>query len=146
MYSSNGTTQLAVSQKTGTSNESLSRTYTAGTYYAKVYCKGNAFNATGCYTLRVALGTASRNSKITNGTKLDLHPNPAKEILIVSLSGYDNEKIIEVTDLMGKVMIKEKTVQSNAALRVNALPAGLYLIKVTTSDGIVLSRGRFVKE
>jgi len=131
LYSSNGTTQLAVSQKSGTTNESISRTYTTGTYYAKVYGKGNATNASSCYTLRIALGTASRTDEISGNIKMDLHPNPAREILNVSFSGYSNEKVIEVFNSIGKMMIQQKAIGNTAALHVSTLPAGLYLIKVT---------------
>ncbi len=36
LYSSNGTTQLAISQKSGTASETITRTYTAGTYFIRV--------------------------------------------------------------------------------------------------------------
>ena len=149
LYSSNGTTQLAISQKNGTTSETISRTYTTGTYYVKVYSKNNANNANSCYTLRIALVTAARSTvqeTSINKIRMYLHPNPANQILNISLDGYNSEKIIQVFDLMGKVVIREKTMQSSAALRIGTLPEGLYLIKITARNGTVLSQGKFVKE
>ncbi|MBK7307507.1 MAG: fibronectin type III domain-containing protein [Chitinophagaceae bacterium] len=72
LYSSNGTSQLAISQAGGTTSETITRTYTAGTYYAHVYGYNGATSASLCYTLRVQLGTATQqeipsvdNSKLT---------------------------------------------------------------------------------
>lgn len=149
LYGSNGTTQLAISQKNGTSNETISRTYTAGTYYVRVYGSNNANNATNCYTLRVALGTATKfaiKEITTNKIRMALYPNPADQLLHISLDGYNSEKIIEVFDLTGKAVIAEKTMQRNAALRVGTLPGGLYLIKITARDGTVLGQDKFMKK
>jgi hypothetical protein len=65
LISANGTTVVATSSNAGTTNETISRTVTAGVYFARVY-PGNTstFNATRCYTLRVALGTALRANPI----------------------------------------------------------------------------------
>ncbi|MBD0287812.1 MAG: T9SS type A sorting domain-containing protein [Flavisolibacter sp.] len=138
------------SVKSGTASESISRTVPAGSYYASVYPKNNGqYNAGNCYTLRIALGTAARSTIqeiSTNEIRMDLHPNPANQILNISIGGYNNEKIIEVFDLMGKVVIAERTTRNNAALRISTLPGGLYLIKVTARDGTVLSRDKFMKE
>jgi hypothetical protein len=52
---------LQTSSNTGTTNETISRTVTAGTYYARVYpVNTSTFNATSCYTLRVQLGTSCK--------------------------------------------------------------------------------------
>jgi trimeric autotransporter adhesin len=149
LYSSNGTTQLAISQNGGTTAETISRTYTAGTYYVRVYGYNGANSATLCYTLKIALGTATITEMPevnTNKIKMDLFPNPAKQLLNISLAGYNEEKTIEIFDLTGKLVITEKVMQNNAALHISKLAGGLYLIKVTARDGTVLSHNKFVKE
>ena len=52
-------TQVGISQNKGTKNETVSLVVDAGNYYAKVYPRGNANNATSCYTLRVQTITAT---------------------------------------------------------------------------------------
>jgi hypothetical protein len=63
LYSSNQTTQLASSVKTNKTNESITYTFTAtGTYYIGIIgASSTTFNATSCYTLKVATGTAAGN-------------------------------------------------------------------------------------
>jgi hypothetical protein len=149
LYSSNGTTQLAISQNGGTTSETISRTYTAGTYYVRVYGFNGANSATICYTLRVALGTATIPDipvTATDKIKMDVYPNPARQVLNISLNGYDDVKTIEVFDLNGKKVIAQNQVQNNAALRLINLPSGIYLLKVSTPDGTVLGQQKFVKE
>jgi hypothetical protein len=45
-------TQIGISQNNGTQSESITLNLAAGTYYAKVFSKGNV-SSTSCYTLRV---------------------------------------------------------------------------------------------
>lgn len=148
LYSSNGASQIAISQKNGTTNETISRTFTAGTYYVRVYGNKNVSNANSCYTLRIALGTAGRTMEVAglNVINMNLHPNPAHQLLHISLNNDNDEKTIEIVDLMGKVVLKEKTRQQVMVLRLGNLPAGLYLVQISARDGAVISRDKFVKE
>lgn len=149
LYSSNGTTQLAISQNGSTTSETISRTYTAGTYYVRVYGFNNANNATVCYTLRVALGTASVPDlplTVTDKIRMDLYPNPARQVLNVSMTGYNEQKTMELFDLNGKKVMRETVTQNNAALRIANLPAGIYMLKVTAADGTVLGQNKFIKD
>ena len=58
----------------------------------------------------------------------------------------ERAKNIQVFDLTGKQVITEKTMQNSIALRIGTLPGGLYLIKITTRNGTVLSQDKFMKE
>lgn len=154
LYSGNGTSQLAVAQKNGTANETISRTYAAGTYYVRVYGDKNANNANSCYTLKVALGTAARLASQATGSdptnmnalKMTLHPNPTNQLLHISLNSDNDEKEIEVFDITGRLALKEKTRRNEVTLRVGTLPVGLYAIRLSAQNGTVLSQGKFVKE
>jgi hypothetical protein len=142
-------TRIGRSNNNGTTNEIINATVAAGTYYARVYPSGSANNATLCYTLKIATGTASRFEFLkfsTDTISMDVYPNPANQILNISISGYDQEKIIGIFDLTGKLVMTEKVMLNNAALPISTLPGGLYLIKVTARDGALLSQGKFVKE
>ncbi len=54
-----GGTQIGISQNKGSKNETISLIVDAGNYYVKVFPRGNANNATSCYTLRVQTITAT---------------------------------------------------------------------------------------
>ncbi len=49
----NSGTQIGISQNNGSQSESITLNLAAGTYYAKVFPKGNVQSASSCYTLRV---------------------------------------------------------------------------------------------
>jgi hypothetical protein len=150
LYSSNGTTQLAISENGGTTSETISRTYTAGTYYIRVYGWNGANSSTTCYTLRVALGTATITNPLdlvnTGKADLILFPNPATDKLSVAISGYDKEKVIEVFNANGERVMTQKTMQNNQTLNTEKLSAGIYFIKVSTTDGNVIGQSKFLKD
>jgi Metallo-peptidase family M12B Reprolysin-like/Secretion system C-terminal sorting domain/Bacterial pre-peptidase C-terminal domain/Fibronectin type III domain len=136
LYSSNGTTQLAISQNGGTTNETITRTYTAGTYYARVYGFNNANNATTCYTLRVQLGTASKavQEQFVNND-FSVSPNPAGNTAnLVFKSTEQGKATITVSDRVGnKVLQTNVTVvegDNRQQLDVSKLPGGMYFVKI----------------
>jgi len=102
---SNGT-QIAISQNNGTQNETININVAAGSYYAKVFPKGNANNAASCYTLRVQTGTATDVLVNPNFT-LNLFPNPAGNQLNVWIEGVEKKETIKVYDLMGKLVMQQ---------------------------------------
>jgi hypothetical protein len=149
LYSSNGTTQLAISQNGSTTNETISRTYTAGTYYVHVYGYNGANSATSCYTLRVALGTASKmeeNSIVSNIQKFAMYPNPASKGLNINVAGIKERATAQVFDLNGKLMLRANLTNGNNKCNVEDLKAGIYFVKVTELDGTVLYKDKFIKE
>ncbi|MBL7726807.1 MAG: T9SS type A sorting domain-containing protein, partial [Dinghuibacter sp.] len=141
-------TQLAISQAGGTSSETISRTYTAGTYYAQVYGYNGANNASTCYTLRVALGTASRENELVNaGTfKAQVYPNPAKNRLNINVNNLPGKATIQLVDINGRVVMAQQMVQNNTSLDISKAPAGIYLVRVNNADGKNLFQDKFVKE
>ncbi|HEX6171060.1 MAG TPA: T9SS type A sorting domain-containing protein [Chitinophagaceae bacterium] len=142
VLNSNGT-QIAVSQNNGTQNETLSINVAAGSYYAKVFPKGNANNATSCYTLRVQTGTAS-DLPVTNNLIVKLFPNPAGSILNVWMEGIAKNTEIKVYDMMGKVVMQQQTTNTLTQINISKLSAGFYLLRV--NDGKETKAAKFVKE
>jgi hypothetical protein len=132
LLSSNGTTQLAISQNGGTTSETISRTYTAGTYYLRVYGYQNANSATNCYTLRVALGTASRDELIVNN-KIMVFPNPVHSNVTVQIDGLSGVADIRLFDIYGKMVMRQSTARATTQLDVAKLPAGIYMVKIKDS-------------
>jgi hypothetical protein len=134
LYSSDGTTQLAISQNGGTTSETISRTYTAGTYYVRVYGYNNANNATSCYTLRVALGTASKEAELIVSGKISAFPNPVSDKVTIRVDDLKGMADIRVFDMYGKQVMQQTSSNSSTDMNLSKLPAGIYLIRVV-SDG-----------
>lgn len=154
-------TQVAISQRTGTSNETINYTAAVGTYYIEVYgANATANNATRCYTLRVALGTATRNTPInTSNTdvsinlgasnesseaaqEVQLFPNPILNELWVKLIAIGGKSVIEVFDLTGK-KVASTTINTNVGT-INTVNVdmsrnvkGIYLVRITNNEKII---------
>jgi hypothetical protein len=145
--------QLAISQNSGTANEAINFTVTPGTYFVQVYGYQNANNATSCYTLQVARGTASTPSLATADAEISsqkeaikLYPSPVKDILNVSLLGDLNpDSLIEIIDIQGKVVLVQKTATKPITINVSSLQNGIYTIKVISNENVIIA-DKFVKE
>jgi hypothetical protein len=110
LLSSNGTTQLAISQNGSTTSETITRTYTAGTYYLRVYGFNGANSATVCYTLKVQLGTASKGAeeRFVNND-FSVSPNPAgNTTIIVFKSAEKGTATVTVTNQLGNKVLENK--------------------------------------
>ena len=148
IYKSNGTSQVASSSNGGTTSETITRTYTAGTYYARVFGYQNANNATNCYTLRVQLGTASREEGtgvITFSDKLSVSPNPVATTANLSFKAAANGMAtITVTNQAGATVLSQLV--SVAAgdnikkLDVSKLAGGMYFVKIKTGEKVEVAR------
>ncbi len=141
LLSSNGTTQLAISQNGGTTSETLTRTYTAGTYYLRVYGYAGANSATICYTLKVQLGTASRNIEPQQFVSNDftVSPNPAGNTTnLVFKSAENGTAVISVTDRVGNIVLQQTITvgegDNRRQLDVSKLPGGMYFVKIQNGD------------
>lgn len=132
LYSSNGTTQLAISQLGGTNSETITRTYTAGTYYVRVYGYNGANSATNCYTLRVALGTATRGDDLITMSKINVFPNPVSDNVTIQIDELKTKADIRIIDMYGKTVIQQNTTQVNTPINLSRLSTGLYLVKIIT--------------
>lgn len=134
LLNSSGST-LQTSSNSGTNNETINRTVSAGTYYARVYpSNGNQWNATNCYTLRVALGTATRGDDLITTKPVIVFPNPVAKTMNVSIPGIQGMADIRVFDIYGKLVQQRSTGQANTQLDLSSLPSGMYVVKVM-NDG-----------
>ena len=151
LINTNGTTVLVTSASGGTTNETITRTMTPGTYYVRVYpTNTNTFNATTCYTLRVALGTATRLADVVAGTanagstaancevaagSMVAYPNPVQNTLNLNLSGFKGSSEVVVYNMNGKRMLSKQTANTNTTLDFSRLSKGVYMIRVFNPSG-----------
>jgi len=144
LVSSNGTTVLVTSASTGTTNETINYTAAAGVYYARVYATNTTtFNATSCYTLKVQLGTATKEMYTDNS--LEVFPNPVQNLLNVDLKGTEGVSVIQLFDINGTQIMSKRTSSVRSQMNLAKLPAGIYLMKVV-KDGVVVSKTKVVKQ
>ncbi len=142
-------TQVAISQAGGTSSETISYTAAAGTYYVRVYGYSNANNASICYTLQVATGTASRGDdapEFTSVPKVRVFPNPVVSSLNVNIAGTADRPVIRVVDVNGRLLINKRVAEGNTLLDVRSFASGVYMLVVTDGEGKRFYQYKFVKE
>ena len=136
-------TQVGISQNGSTTSETISYTAAAGVYYAQAYGYNGANSATSCYTLKVALGTATRpgdNIPVYSSKKvLSVYPNPVQDKLNINLTGFDGVSEIKVYDVNGRQVAAQRTAQVNSQMNISKLAKGMYLVKVVTANGEVLN-------
>jgi hypothetical protein len=143
--------QLAISQNGGSANETISRTFTAGTYFARIYGYNGANSSTVCYTLKVTTGTASspetgNGAEITGKGKIQVFPNPVQKTLNLNIAGLTARADISIFDMNGRQLMRRQTTTANTALDVHKLANGVYFIKVDDINGNTIYQSKFVKQ
>jgi hypothetical protein len=137
-------TQVAISSNSRTNSETINYTAAAGTYFAQVYPSRNASNASSCYTLKVALGTAAKPGEMAtafNGKKgVTVFPNPANDRLNININGYQGVSEIRVLSVTSQQVLSQRTGQTNSVMDISKLPRGVYIIKVVTANGEILTQ------
>ena len=130
-------------------SETITRTYTAGTYYAHVYGYNGANSATTCYTLKVQLGTATMQellSEQASKVTVKVFPNPVASKLTVYLTGDNTRKNLVVYDVNGKIIYSQVITDMFTTLDVKKIPGGVYYLKLTDTEGNLLHSEKFVKQ
>jgi hypothetical protein len=149
LYNSTGTTQVASSLLTLTSNETINYPATSGTtYYVKVVGYNSAYSAASCYTLKVALGTATKPNEYfsDNNTSLEVYPNPVQQVLNFKQKGGISE--VFIYNVNGVQLMRKKIGSigtTSNSLDVAKLPKGIYIIKTINKDAVT-TRAKFIKE
>jgi hypothetical protein len=82
-------------------------------------------------------------SPSVNGT-MQVSPNPATDLLLISFANGNGVKQVELLDLTGRVVLAEPVNgQAQVTVSLEALPAGVYLLRAT---GERMETVRIVKE
>lgn len=74
-------------------------------------------------------------TETNNDTRIKFYPNPTSDILIIEISNFKNE-IIEIFNINGQLCHSEILKSGKTIVNLENLPAGLYLLKVKSSQGI----------
>ena len=138
---------LQSSTNNGTASEAISSTLNAGTYYARVYPQGKANNATNCYTLKVQLGTASREAIFFSqgANKIIVSPNPAGYLAnLVFDASTTGTAELTITNQTGSVVLRKTMPVQNGSNRrlldVSKLANGLYYIKLQNGTNVQMTK------
>ena len=148
LLNSSGNT-LQTSNNSGTTNETITRTVTPGTYYARVYPQGSANNATNCYTLKVQLGTATRgdggNVLELSGNELSVFPNPVGYTVNLGFTtDASGNAVISFINQTGSVVLSRTIAvtegENSRKLDVSTLANGMYFIKLQKGADVKMAK------
>ena len=149
LINNTGIVSLATSQNDSMTNEIIQYTYTPNTYYVKVYGgSGSGADSVNCYTLRVQLGTASRNSARTTTVKGEMvafYPNPVNNELKVNMGNNAEPFSVVLTDMFGR-RILQKNVSGTSSINTSKMTTGVYMVTVTDKNGVVIKQDKIVKD
>lgn len=139
---------ILTSANSGLKNEVINYTASSSTYYfALVYPANNrTFNATSCYKLRVETITATRLSEDEPVEALPVlaYPNPVNDQVTLKLPVMEEPLRVVILNVQGKTVIERTTDQEETTFDFSQLPAGLYLVEVNGSQGLV-GREKLIK-
>lgn len=97
------------------------------------YLTGTANGCSKTITTFVIVNTCTGIEDIANNN-MQLYPNPTSEFLTIDFKELVNEKIIEVYDEFGKLLLSQKTTEPTLQIPVADFKTGIYLLKVILDD------------
>ncbi len=148
LFSSNGSSQLASSRNGGTTSETISRTFSAGSYYAQVVGRNSANNASTCYRLLIQTGTATEQEPVAGaqaleGTEIEntetnfsvmVYPNPVSNELTIYMISDNTSKKLRIVDMSGRIVYTQTLTEMFTSLDMSALAKGNYIVTVTNQE------------
>ncbi|GAA4462638.1 hypothetical protein GCM10023093_09630 [Nemorincola caseinilytica] len=125
----------------------LSAVSTPGPYYVKIYIANKDVSTdTAVQTYIISRSATSTPSvpKITN--EVALYPNPATSSVNVVYDAATDVKNIAIYSIIGKQMNIYRPVGNSANLNIEALPDGIYFLRLLNSRGEVVATRKFTKQ
>ena len=81
----------------------------------------------------------SNSIDAANVETFSVMPNPAKDVVYIDCPQTIDAEM-QVVDAMGRVVANGKVLANNAKFDVSMLPAGLYVLRISNSNGTKLAK------
>jgi hypothetical protein len=139
----NGSAGSTYQWNTGATTASISVSPTTTTVYS-VTATNSCGSTTVSITQYVSLCTSLKE---LSGSEVRLYPNPASELIHVALpsSLLSGHVSIEISDAVGKVVIKESLTKDASTLKLGQIEQGIYFFKILLNDELI-STGKIMKQ
>lgn len=130
LYSTNGTDYVDLKWIDGQGNSSLAHTYT---YTHNAPTKGiNYYRVKQVDVDGKTVLSGIKTLSFRDNNNLAIFPNPVIDEVTIKTA---KAGIISITDLTGKEILKRQNIQSELNLNLKSLAPGVYMVKLTTSEG-----------
>jgi hypothetical protein len=118
-----------------------------GTIAGNITVKAN--NACGSgplQTLAISMPCRSADEEIAGQANLTYYPNPARHVLNMETTNLALPADLKIVNMMGQTVYSEQLIQESITADITKLPAGLYLITVTSNNGEQLIKKMVVEQ
>lgn len=82
-------------------------------------------------------------NSIVNNVSVDMFPNPAKDVLNISVEGAEEVKAVEIFDITGKLVLTESVSSSNTKVNTSDLANGSYVVRLLDENRKPLHQSKF---
>ena len=83
---------------------------------------------------------------IDNGAKVLVYPNPSNGSFNISIKDLSNKPQLIVYNLMGETVCESSLTTANASINIANKSAGIYLYRVVSEQGELISSGKLIIE
>lgn len=113
------------------------------TYDFKIYEDGNESNAIS-FTYKYDVNYVVNVDNITNSS-ISLYPNPATDNFTITVSDDFIGSQIILTNLLGKIVLKQNISSSKQNFAINNLGSGIYFYSIVNNNKIVATKKLIIK-
>ena len=143
VLTANATPGVTYSWNTGANTSTISVTPTVTTTYTVT-----GTNACGTATATIVqnVSTCIGINELANISDINIYPNPASDYVSIAIPAYlaSESTIVEVTDALGKLVMKEALSRDVTTFKITKLEEGVYFFKVITNNQTI-KVGKVVK-
>jgi hypothetical protein len=82
--------------------------------------------------------------EISKKESINIYPNPANNRVTIEIPLQTEDAIISIYNITGQLLLKQSLQQSQTEISISSLAKGIYIIKVSSADGIAVKK--FIKE
>lgn len=140
---------VASSTHSGTTADSVKKSFGAGKFYIKVVNKNGSFDPANCYSLKIKIISAvvqNSEAKVIVDNSFYVFPNPVSSVLNIAGANTKPGAVIRVMDVYGKTVLMQKANSYNSQINVSTLAGGSYMLVIVNKDGSIAYTSRFVKQ
>ena len=129
----NASSAVNYSWSTGANTATITVSPTVTTTYTVT---GTNACTTASTSITQYVSTCTGIDEYIDAEAISMYPNPASEVLSIAIPAYlaAESTIVEVTDALGKLVMKETLSHDVNSLNITSLGGGIYFIKVITNN------------